>query len=135
MINLLGVRKCNPELVHNATSKLSQLIYGQNHPIYQNILYRVTLDRILMPCKLRKVMENLISGSRTMTLGRCQGGDAMLEEINKEAKSWLKMSGIPSNDQWLQVFRNLDDLIIVSIIKTNISYTYKLYQQNLKIYT
>ena len=63
-----------------------------------------------MPAELRTAMGKYISGSRTMTLGKCQGGDAMLEEINKETKSWLKMTGIPTEDQWLHVFRNLDDL-------------------------
>ena len=51
----------------------------------------------------------------TMTMGKCQGGDAILEEINKESKAWLKMSGIPTEEQWLQVFRNLDDLNKVNI--------------------
>ena len=63
-----------------------------------------------MPTELREVMEKYISGSCTMTLGKCQGGDAILEEINKESKSWLKMAGEPAKDQWLHVFRNLDEL-------------------------
>lgn len=41
---------------------------------------------------------------------KCQGGDALLEEINKESKSLLKLSGIPSEKHWLRVFRNLDQL-------------------------
>ena len=106
----LGVRKCNAALVRAGLAKLSQLIYGRNHPIYQNIFYRAMLDQVLMPKELDGIMQEFISGSRTMNMGKCQGGDAMLEEINKETKSWLKMSGIPSEEQWLQVFRNLDDL-------------------------
>ena len=45
-----------------------------------------------------------------MSMGKCQGGDALLEEVNKETKAWLKTAGIPSNEQWLQTFRNYDDL-------------------------
>ena len=45
-----------------------------------------------------------------MTLDKCQGGDALLEEINKESKSFLKMAGVPSTEQWLHVFQNLDDV-------------------------
>ena len=45
-----------------------------------------------------------------MTLEKCQGRDALLEEINKESKSWLKIAGVPSSEQWLHVFRNLDEL-------------------------
>ena len=63
-----------------------------------------------MPFDLKEVIANYISGSRTMTTGKCQGGDALLEEINKESKSWLKMAGVPSDDQWLRIFRNLDEL-------------------------
>lgn len=68
-----------------------------------------------MPEALRTVMDAYITGSRTMRNDKCQGGDALLEEINKESKSWLKMAGIPTEDQWTRVFRNLDDLNEVSI--------------------
>ena len=37
-------------------------------------------------------------------------GVTLLEEINKESKSWLKMARIPSEELWLRVFRNLDEL-------------------------
>ena len=49
-----------------------------------------------------------------MTVEKCQGGDTLLEEINKESKPWLKMAGIPSEELWLRVFRNLDELNKVS---------------------
>ena len=39
-----------------------------------------------------------------MTVEKCQGGDALLEEINKESKLWLKMEGILSEELWLKVF-------------------------------
>lgn len=63
-----------------------------------------------MPEELRIIMHEFISGSKTNTMGKCQGGDAILEELNKESKSWLKMAGIPSDEQWLNVFRNNDNL-------------------------
>ena len=63
-----------------------------------------------MPEKLREVLKKYVSGSRTMSIEKCQGGDALLEETNKEVKSWLKMAGVPTEAQWLNVFRNLDDL-------------------------
>ena len=71
-------------------------------------------DLLLMPPEIKELMEKFISGSKNGTFGKCQGGDAMLEELNKESKSWLKTSGIPTKEQWLQVFRNLDDLTPVS---------------------
>ena len=52
-----------------------------------------------MPAELKTIMDVYISGSKTMTPGKCQGGDALLEELNKESKAWLEMAGIPSDDQ------------------------------------
>lgn len=123
---LLGVRKCNPELVHCATAKISQLFYGRNHPIYQNIIYHKMLDHILMPAGLQKITNDYISGSKNLKIGKCQGGDALLEELNKESKSWLKMAGIPSNDLWTRVFRNLDELTKVLFFSSNINFNYQL---------
>jgi len=68
-----------------------------------------------MPEELRETMDRFVSGSRTMTHDKCQGGDAMLEELNKDSKSWLKMAGIPDEEQWLRVFRNIDNLNEVRI--------------------
>ena len=73
------------------------------------------IDRISMPKELLAVLEEHISSSRTNTEGKYQGGDALLEEFNKESKSWLKLAGIPTGEQWTQVFRNLDDMNNVSI--------------------
>jgi len=70
------------------------------------------------------MMDKFVSGSKTGTCGKCQGGDAMLEELNKESKSWLKMSGVPSNDRWLKVFRNIDELTqVIKIFETSFKKT------------
>ena len=100
----------NVTLIYDSTAEISHLYFGLHHQIYQNILYYKTLDLILIPNELRVITEKYISGSRTMTVKKCQGGDALLEEINKESKSWLKMAGIPSEELWLRIFRNLDEL-------------------------
>ena len=81
--------------------------------MYQKILHYRNVDLILMPQELQEVLKNFVSSNRTMTLEKCQGGDALLEEINKESKSWLKMAGVPSTEQWLHLFRNLDELLKV----------------------
>ena len=107
---LIGVRKCNSELIYDSTAKITHFFFGRHHPIYQNILYYKTLDLILMPNELRVIMEKYISGSRTMIVKKCQGRDALLEEINKESKSRLKIAEIPLEEHWLRVFWNLDEL-------------------------
>ena len=36
---------------------------------------------------------------------------ACVEEINKEGKSWLKMSGgVPNESRWIRIYRNLPKL-------------------------
>ena len=89
LINI-GVRKCYFNYVQDAIAKLSPIIFGRKHPIYQNILYSNARDLILMPSELREIMHHYVSGSKNNIEGKCQGGDAMLEELNKDSKSWLK---------------------------------------------
>lgn len=81
----------------------------------EKIIFNNAVDRIKMPKELRDLLIKYVSGSRTMSFGKCQGSDALMEETNKEAKSWLKMAGIPTEDQWLNVFRNLDELTKVVV--------------------
>ena len=111
-----GVRKCNVSLVNNAKFRLALMMFARNHPFYQNIIYHDTLDTILMPDQLRDEKERFISVSRTGRKGHYQGGDALLEEVNKESKGWLSMTGVPTNTQWQRVFRNLDNLNKVSTL-------------------
>ena len=73
-------------------------------------MYLDTLDTISMPEELNNFKKQFMSGSRTGNIDKSQGGDALLEEVNKDSKSWLKMAGIPSEKHWLTVFRNLDKL-------------------------
>ena len=40
----VGVRINDAKLVENAKTKISQLFFGHNYPIYQNIVYLDTLD-------------------------------------------------------------------------------------------
>ena len=113
-----GVRKCNFSLIEDSKTKIAELFFSGNHPIYQKILVSDTLDTLLMPNELREVKKKYVSHSRTGHSGKFQGGDACLEEVNKESKSWLKLSGIPSEERWLRIFRNLDSLNKVGVIVT-----------------
>ena len=110
-----GVRKSNAIAVQDSVAKLSHLIFNRNHPIYQNILYNNGLDICLMPSNLKNIMEQYISGNKSGKRDKCQGGDALLEEVNKESKAWLKMAGVHTEQQWIRVFRNLDNLSQVII--------------------
>ena len=74
------------------------MLYARNYPTYQNILFQHVCDKILMPSQLGSIIYNFVSGSMASTQGKCQHSNAMVEELNKESKFWLKMSGVPSSD-------------------------------------
>ena len=102
-------------MFENAKTKISHLFFGRNHPIYQKIMYLDTLDTISIHEELNGLKKQFMSGSRTGNIDKSQKGDALLEEVHKDSKSWLKMAGIPSEKQWLRAFRNLDKLNEVSL--------------------
>ena len=113
-----GSRKGNAFAIETAKAKLSPLFFGRHHPTYRRI---VTSDKFIMgmmPNAVREALEASITLSRTGSMGHFQGGDACLEEVNKDAKSW-KPPGVPSDSQWLRIFRNLDDLNKVREILLN----------------
>lgn len=60
-----------------------------------------------MPSELRTALYGTFTFSRTGHHGYYQGGDANLEELNKEAMQHVSCSGIPTEKNWQQVFRNL----------------------------
>ena len=115
MLFRVVVRKNDAKSVENDKTKISHLFFGHNHPVYQSIMYLDTLDTISMPEELNNLKKQFMSGSRTGNIDKSQGVDALLEEVIKDSKSWLKMAGIPSEKQRLRVFRNLDKLNEVSM--------------------
>lgn len=62
------------------------------------------------------LLAALFSQTRIKNIGHYQGGEAMLEEIKKEAKSWIPSMWVPSGQEWLEVFINLNKLNKVRII-------------------
>ena len=60
----------------------------------------------LMPHEIRALKYSPFVLSRTGRSGHYQSGDAVIEEINKEAKRDLV--GVPNETQWKRSFRNLD---------------------------
>ena len=61
-----------------------------------------------MPQKVKEIVFSSMTLSRVGNTGHFQGGDACLEEVNKEAKAWISPVGVPSDRDWIKVFRNLD---------------------------
>ena len=95
--SLQGVRKC-------------LLFYCRNHPPYQRIVAMNSYIEAMMPADLKDLLMQTLTLSRTGSICHYQGGDACLEEINKEAKSWISPVGVPIENDWVKAFQNLDAL-------------------------
>ena len=64
----------------------------------------------LIPHEVRSITYSSLVLCCTRRLGHYQGGDAIIEEINKEAKR--DIVGIPNEMQWKKSFRNLDTQVL-----------------------
>ena len=104
-----GVRFNDSFAINAAKSKLMMLFYGQNHPIYKEILLNDLKVNCWAPIDVKMMIDQNLSTSRSEgNFGHYQSGDALLEEINKNAKKWI--IGVPTKVQWEKSFRNLDTL-------------------------
>lgn len=120
MLFRIGTRKGDTDLLIAGRDKLSVLFFCRNHPRYRRITALNSLIEAMMPLEVKNVVYTSMTLSRTGNTGHYQGGDACLEEVNREAKSWISPVGVPTPNDWLKVFRNLDRLNamkkIVSVI-------------------
>lgn len=98
-------------------AKMSLLFYCRNQPRYQRIIPVNQFIESTMPDRIWKIVIDNLTLSITGSTGHFQEGDACLEEINGEAKSWVSPVGVPSGTDWIKVFRNLNSL---SDIKQNL---------------
>ncbi len=107
-----GSRANDSEAISGAISKLKLLFFGTNHPLYREILYNDLRIRYLAPPEILRQINANITATRTSKKGHYQGGDALLEEVNKEAKEWV--IGVPTAKQLLRSFRTMEKLTLVS---------------------
>ena len=97
---------------------------GGNHPRYQRILTLNRFIEAMMPENLLDIVRKSYTLSKTGHEGHYQGGHACLEEIYRDAKSWIT-SGVPTQSDWLKIFRNLDNMNQVRcLFNFNISQVY-----------
>ena len=108
-----GIRYGQSLPILAAKSKLALLFFGRNHPRYQVMTTHDFRIGCLIPNEIKDCMHSTLSLSRTGRHGHYQSGDAMIEEINKQAKKWV--IGVPTQSQWKRSFRNLDNLDEVNI--------------------
>lgn len=82
----------------------------------------------MMPYEVREILHSSYTTSRTGNAGHYQGGDACLELLNKEAKAWIKQSAVPSEKEWLRVFRNMDSMNKVLSLPLSVYFVYFQFQ-------
>ena len=101
----MAVRRNNSVLLKSAKYMTKELFFGRNHPKYQVIEVNDCLQDLLMPDKVRELNDSYssISTSGNQSLG--EGFDFILEEKNRELKSWIP-KGMPTDSIWQTVCRN-----------------------------
>ena len=103
-----SVRRGNFILLSVALHKLSTLFYGLNMTSYMEIVirYENTLKKAPPPPEIKQFVSQNIKCSQSGHQSKAEGGDFVLESVNKKIKSWMP-SGVPTEDRWLRVCRNL----------------------------
>ena len=105
----MGIRRNNSNLVHSAKFMSKGLFHGRVHPRYQQIEMLDSVHRFLLPEKLLSFLNENESISKTGDISKGQGFDFILEEINRDIKSWIRR-GVATDNMWLGVCRNFDRL-------------------------
>ena len=110
-----GVRCNNDAYISSGMQVFSDVLHARNHPKYQVILLTERANRSIAPPAVKNFMASIQSVSRSGHPKKGEGMDFQLENYNKASKVWLP-KGVPSNEDWLRVFRLLDRLDGVSLM-------------------
>ena len=103
-------------MINAGLIKFMKLFYGLNMTYYQEVLYYYLKATTLAPKQLEDFLNKCLSFTSSGNNSKGEGGDFILESINKKIKRWLP-PGIPTHQHWLQICRNLDKLNEVLFIK------------------
>lgn len=104
-----SVRRANFDIMSVCLHKFSQLFYGLNMTTYMEITIRV--DHLLQsaPPEVLQFIKDNICLSQSGHPSKGEGGDFILESVNKKIKSWMP-PGVPTEQRWLRVCRNLNSM-------------------------
>ena len=103
-----GTRFQDSDYIYSAKNKLALMFFARNHPNYHYMFVKERRIELAMPSDVLSMKMKSLSMSRISNVGHYQSGDAIIEEINKEAKRDLV--GVPDDVQWQRSFRNLDNV-------------------------
>ena len=106
MILRKGIRVNSYKHIYAGKNKLSVLLFGKSHLYYQQLISFEKTFETLIAHEIRALKHSCLVLSRTRRSGHNKSGDAVREEINKEA-NW-DIVGVPNETQWKRSFRNLD---------------------------
>ena len=101
-----SVRRSNFIFLSVAMHKLSPLFYGLNMTSYMEITLRFENMLKKTPTEIQKFISQTITCSQSGHQSKAEGGDFILEAVNKKVKSWMP-PGVPTEDRWIRVCRNL----------------------------
>lgn len=124
-----GIRRNNDDYISAGMQVLSDIMHGRNHQKYQVILLQEKAIKLAAPIPVRKFLASIQSISRSGQPNKGEGVDFQLEIYNKCSKVWLPR-GVPSNEDWLRVFRLLDRLDGVSFFSLKKYWQWKWLQIN-----
>ena len=110
-----GVRRNNQDFMLAGRSVVTDLFYGFNCTMYQEIEFKDIMARSLAPQEIKQFMSANESFSVSGHPSKGEGGDFLLESFNRRTKRWLP-PGLPTEEHWLKVCRNVDRLEEVSIL-------------------
>ncbi|MCH9658355.1 hypothetical protein K0U27_06615 [archaeon] len=103
-----GLRRNNAELVSSARIKHAPIFHGKNHPKYQAIELAETIRCSKQPTAITTFLDGVQSIS-DKGQSRGEDFDFKVEVVNHQSKTWVP-HGVPANEDWLRIFRNLEQL-------------------------
>ena len=106
MLLRAGVHNNQPQDIYAAKNKLSLVFFGHNHWHYHFIISQEKMINFLIPRQIKDLKDSSLALIRMKRTGHFQAGDAIIQEINKEAKRDIVR--VSSDLQWKRSFRNLD---------------------------
>jgi hypothetical protein len=109
-----GVRRNNSDAILASRAVFSPLFFGLNMPFYMETYIRDSMIRVQCPSAVQEFIETNESYSVSGNPNKGEGGDFVLENINRKIKSVMP-PGLPSDDRWTTVCRNIERLDKVKI--------------------
>ena len=102
LMNLRGaIRRNNGNLAESAKFHLKDLFWARQHMKYQELELYDTITKLLMHGDIKHFFMNHYSMITASGQASGEGYDYRLEEINRNMKTFIGHTAIPSDEQWI----------------------------------